>query len=322
MTGKGKVYFLDTTHPFLAEELKRQGYSVMPLYEGSYLQVCKAISDAVGLVIRSRIKVDRGLIDSAPALRFIARVGSGMENIDESWATTRGIICLNAPEGNRDSVGEHALGLLLAVMNHLVRGDREVKNGIWRREANRGREIGGKTVAIIGYGNTGSAFARKLSGLGVRVIAFDKYRAGYGDAFVEEVQMDEVFRETDILSFHVPLTDETRYLLNRSYIQSFVKPFWLINTSRGPVVETSALVEALEGGKILGAGLDVLEYEKSSLEGLSFEEFPDSFRALAHRDDVVLSPHVAGWTDESLFRLAVVLGEKIGGMDGELKVKS
>lgn len=308
---RGKVCFLDTTHSLLIHALADAGFEPVPCYDSPLAEVLEKVKDAVGLVIRSRFPVDRRMMDAAPRLQFIARVGSGMENIDHEYAHSRGIHCLNAPEGNRDAVGEHALGLLLAVMNHIVSGDAEVRQGLWRREANRGHEIGGKTVAIIGYGNTGGAFARKLRGFGASVIAYDKYREDYSDEWARQAGMEEVFQSADILSLHVPLTDETYHLVNKEWIARFSRPFWLINTSRGTVVNTHALVNALDSGDILGAGLDVLEYEKRSLEGLSFEAFPEDFRKLAGMPQVVLSPHVAGWTVESNRRLAEVLLAKI-----------
>ncbi len=312
---KGVVCFLDTTHPFLPEALQGMGYETVFCFRGGLDQISGQLRRATGLVVRSRLPIDCALLERAPFLRFVARVGSGLENIDLEAAGARGIQCLNAPEGNRDAVGEHALGLLLAVMNHLARGNDEVRRGLWKREANRGHEIGGKTVAIIGYGNTGGAFTQRLQGFGARVIAYDKYRNGFGSTLVEEAPMEEVFRTADILSLHVPLTEETRSLVDREYIRHFHRPFWLINTSRGPVVSSEALAWALDEGRILGAGLDVLEYEKRSLEGLSFEDFPEAFRNLIARDNVIFSPHVAGWTDESLLRLAQVLAAKIKALD-------
>lgn len=311
LMSRGKVVFLDTTHAHLQTTLKESGFDVKLCFDFPLEEALLQLREAVGIVIRSRFPVDKRMMDAAPRLQFIARVGSGMENIDHEYALSRGIHCLNAPEGNRDAVGEHALGLLLSVMNHIVRGDLEVRQGLWRREANRGREIGDKTVAIIGYGNTGGAFARRLTGFGARVIAYDKYRKDYTDQWVTEAGMDEVHRTADIVSLHVPLTDETHHLVSEAWIGRFAKPFWLINTSRGPVVKTSALLDALDTGRIWGAGLDVLEYEKRSLEGLSFDAFPEDFRRLANSPQVVLSPHVAGWTVESNLRLSEVLAEKI-----------
>lgn len=277
----------------------------------SYQEVCRVIHEFDGLVIRSRVPIDKNMIDLGLRLRFIARVGAGMENIDHLYAQSKGIICLNAPEGNRDAVGEHALGMLLALMNHMLKSDREVRGALWRRESNRGHEIMGKTVGIIGYGNTGGAFARRLQGFSARVIAYDKYKAGYGNGLVQECGMEEIYREADIVSLHIPLTEETDYLVNKKFLERFQKPIYLINTSRGRNVCTADLVQALQSGKVLGAALDVLEYERSSLEALESSEIPLALSYLYQSDQVILTPHVAGWTHESLYKLARVLLEKI-----------
>jgi D-3-phosphoglycerate dehydrogenase len=311
MDKKGIIFFLDTAHPLLEMGLQEAGYQCIQAYHTPYEQLLLQLGEVEGLIVRSRIPVDARLMDAAPRLRFIGRLGSGMENIDADYAKQKHIHCLNAPEGNRDAVGEHALGLLLSIMNHLKQGDREVRDGLWRREANRGSEIKGKTISIIGYGNTGSAFAQRLRGFEARVLAYDKYKSGFSDAFVQEAQMDQVFEESDILSLHVPLTDETHYLVNRDYLARFRKPLWLLNTSRGPVVQTRALLEALDAGKLQAAGLDVLEFEKKSLEGLDASAYPEDFKSLIQSEKVLLSPHVAGWTYESLEKLASVLLQKI-----------
>ena len=234
-----------------------------------------------------------------------------MEGIDVDYATRAGIKCFNAPEGNRNAVGEHAVGMLLALMNKMIRADDEVRNGIWKREENRGFELEGKTVGLIGYGNTGGAFARKLAGFDCSVLAYDKYKSGFSDEYVKEAGMDEIFSRSDVLSLHVPLTEETHYLVNTEYLQKFDKDIWLINTSRGKVVNTAELVNALDSGKILGAALDVLEYESLSFEGLQNNELPEPYRVLAASDKVILSPHVAGWTFESKVKLAETIVGKI-----------
>ncbi|MBP7849757.1 MAG: hypothetical protein KA053_05735 [Lentimicrobiaceae bacterium] len=306
-----KVLFLDTTHPMLPVSLEQHGFICDHLLQSPREEVAERIHEYEGIVIRSRIPIDAQLLERARSLRFIARVGAGMENIDHPYALSRGIVCLNAPEGNRDAVGEHAVGMLLALMNHLIRCDQEVRQGLWKREPNRGTELMGKTVALIGYGNTGSAFARKLSGFDVRTIAFDKYKKGYSDSYVRESDMNEVFREADILSLHIPLTTETDHLVNADYLSRFSKPIMLINTSRGRNVCTADLVDALESGKVSGAALDVLEYERSSLEALQPGTFPAPLRALVESPHVILSPHVAGWTHESLVKLASILVGKI-----------
>lgn len=308
---EASVLFLDTAHPWLEEELTRQGFSCSHFPGNNRAEILKVIPDFDGIIIRSKIKLDREALENAPKLRFIGRVGAGMENIDQAFAESMGVVCLNAPEGNRDAVGEHAIGMLLSLINHLCRVNLEVRNGIWIREGNRGAEIQGKTIAIIGYGNTGNAFAEKLSGFGANVIAYDKYKTGYSELYVKEVQMDEVFRQADILSLHVPLTDETRGLVNADYLARFSKPIYLINTSRGQCVDTAALMDAIDKGKVLGAALDVLEYEKLSFENLDGANLPEPFKRLINSDKVILSPHIAGWTHESNFKMARILAEKI-----------
>jgi D-3-phosphoglycerate dehydrogenase len=308
---KASVLFLDTAHPFLEEELTRQGFLCSHFPGNNRAEILKVISDFEGIIIRSKIKLDREALEKASGLRFIGRVGAGMENIDQAYAESKGIICLNAPEGNRDAVGEHAVGMLLSLLNHLCRVNQEVRNGIWIREGNRGTEIQGKTIAIIGYGNMGSAFAEKLKGFGANVIAYDKYKTDYSELYVKEVQMDAVFHQADILSLHVPLTDETRNLVNREYLNRFSKPIYLINTARGQCVDTEALMDAIDSDKVTGAALDVLEYEKLSFENLDAANLPEPFKRLISSDKVILSPHIAGWTHESNYKMAQVLVEKI-----------
>ena len=305
------VLFIDTAHPFLEEELTGKGFVCHQAPGTDREEILLQMETVEGIIIRSKIKIDRDAIDRASKLRFIARVGAGMENIDQAYAESKGIVCLNAPEGNRDAVGEHAIGMLLSLFNHLCRVNAEVRKGIWIREGNRGTEIQGKTIAIIGYGNMGSAFAEKLSGFGANVIAYDKYKTGFSELYVKEVQMEEVFSDADIVSLHVPLTDETRQMVNQSYLEKFSKPVYLLNTARGQCVDTAALMDAIDTGKVLGAALDVLEYEKFSFENLDSESLPESFRRLIRSDKVILSPHIAGWTHESHFKMAQILVEKI-----------
>jgi len=306
-----RVLFVDDTHPILKEELEAMGYECDD-FKGSNAGECRQIIGGYfGAVIRSKITFNSEMLDAATQLRFIARVGAGMESIDVEYANSKGIVCFNSPEGNRDAVAEHALGMLLSLLNNLNRADAEVRKGIWRREANRGIEIKGKTIGIIGYGNMGGAFAQRLKGFGCNVLAYDKYKTGFSDEFVTECDMETIFAETDILSLHVPLTAETRYLVNEEYIQNFHKNIWLINTSRGPVVNTASLVEALKSGKVSGAALDVLEYEKTSFEAMDAEAFPEPLKQLVSFENVILSPHIAGWTVESKYKLAKVLAEKI-----------
>lgn len=311
MDKAGKVLFLDSTHPCLQIELEGMGYQCIMAPEISRDELKKRLPSLTGIIVRSKLILDRELLGLGHNLRFIGRVGSGMENIDVDYARSKGIACLNSPEGNRQAVGEHAVGLLLALMNKICAADREVRNGVWKREANRGSELSDKTVGIIGYGNTGSAFARCLSGLGCHTMAYDKYKTRFGNDYVEEADMDEVFRRADILSLHVPLTEETDYLVTREYLSRFHKPIYFINTSRGRVVCTSDLVDALYEGKVLGAALDVLEYEDLTIDKLDKSALPAKFQNLTSLPNVVLTPHVAGWTAESKIKLARVLADKI-----------
>jgi D-3-phosphoglycerate dehydrogenase len=304
-----KVLFLDSAHAVIEQELKASGFECEH-WDGQ-TSILSLAADYCGFIVRSKIRIDREILQAATQLKFIGRVGAGLENIDVEYARKKGVKVFNSPEGNRDAVGEHALGMLLALVNNLLRADTEVRNGLWLREENRGTEIKGKTVGIIGYGHMGSAFAQRLKGFDCRIIAYDKYKKAFGNELVEEVDYDTIFRETDILSLHVPLTDETRMLVNSNYLQRFQKPLWLINTARGPVLDTNALLSAIENGKVKGAALDVLEFEKFSFEKLQFDELPEAFRNLAKSGKVILSPHVAGWTHESKYKLGKVLVDKI-----------
>jgi D-3-phosphoglycerate dehydrogenase len=305
-----RVLFIDKVHPLIREELTAMGCACDHL-TGETREELKAVAGSYdGIVIRSRISIDRDFLEKAGSLKFIARVGAGMENIDVDAASGRGIHCLNSPEGNRDAVGEHALGMLLALMNNLFRADRQVRHDLWHREENRGTEIKGKTVGIIGYGNMGSAFAQRLKGFEANVISYDKYRQGYSDGNTREVTMEEIYEQSDILSLHVPLTGETTWMVDGSYLARFRKNIRLINTSRGKVVRTNDLVKSMVAGRVLGVALDVLEYEDTSFETLA-GEFPADLSYLAASDHAILTPHIAGWTHESNVRLAEVLVEKI-----------
>lgn len=303
-----KVLFIDSAHPSLTLLLQELGFTCDYFPEYKRDDYLKIASQYMGVVIRSKIKIDAEFLSSATRLRFIARVGAGMENIDIQAADKHQVVCLNAPEGNRDAVAEQAVGMILTLFNRLLIADAEVRKGIWLREQNRGVELGGKTVGIIGFGNTGSSFARKLQGFEVRILAYDKYKTGFGNSFVKEATMDEIYQQADILSFHVPLTEETNYLFDKKMITKFAKPFYLINTSRGKVVKTSDLIHALDQQRVIGACLDVLEYE-----GLSFEAIQQSpdFSRLTSMSNVVLTPHIAGWTHQSNVKMANVLVEKI-----------
>lgn len=308
---KGKILFIDTTHPFLPDMLENQGFQCDYFPGYGYSQFKEIIHNYKGIVLRSGIRLDKEILEKATSARFLARVGAGMENIDQTYAESVGIRCINAPEGNRDAVGEQAIGMLLLLFNNLNKADREVRSGIWKREENRGYELGGRTVGIIGYGNTGSAFAKKLKGFDVQVLAYDKYKKGFTDGFVKESKLDELFEKSDVVSLHVPLTDETTYMANHQFINKFNNNIYLINTSRGKVVKTSDLVRNIASGKVLGACLDVLEYEGFTFENLESEHLPEALSRLIKMDNVVLSPHIAGWTQESNLKMAEIIFEKI-----------
>lgn len=306
-----KVLFLDRVHPLLREGLLKAGWEVFDDFYSDHQTLCSNLIGVDGLVIRSRVPIDAVLLSSARDLKFIARAGSGMENIDVEKAAALGIKLINAPEGNRDAVAEHAMGLLLTLMARIALADAEVRKGIWKREENRGAELMGRTVGLIGYGNTGMAFARRLSGFGVLTYAYDKYKQAYADEFAVGVNMEALFAEAEVLSLHVPLTPETRHLVNDSFIDRMQNPFYLINTSRGPVVDTAAVVRGLESGKIIGACLDVLEYERSSFMGLAANEQPEALRYLINSPKAILTPHIAGWTHEAEVKMASLLLERI-----------
>lgn len=306
-----KILFIDSNHPVLHETLEKSGFQCDLNYNWTKDEIEKNIHLYDGIVIRSKIKITKELIDQAIRLKFIARAGAGMENIDVTYAESKGIKCLHAPEGNRDAVAEQALGMLLSLFNNLCRANKEVREGKWIREGNRGVELMGKTLGIIGYGNMGSAFAQRLSGFGVKVIAYDKYKKNYGTDFVKEVSLEELFKETDVLSLHIPLTEETNYIVNDTFLQQFKKNIYLINTARGKCINTNDLVKNIETGKVQGACLDVLEYEAVSFENLDSTQLPESFQYLIKSDKVILSPHIAGWTHESNEKIAKVLAEKI-----------
>ncbi len=306
-----QVVFLDTVHPVLWDRLAANQFSCVDGSSWTIEEAKNKIADATGIVIRSRFRMDEPFLSIAQSLKFIARSGAGMENIDEDYCQSRDIALFNAPEGNRNAVGEHALGMLLALFNRLNIADLEVRAGKWDREGNRGIELDGKTVGIIGLGNNGSAFAKKLRGFDVRVIAYDKYKENYGTEFVEAVSLNDIQREADVISLHIPQTEETLNLVDEQFIESCHKPIHLINLARGRIVQTQSLVNGLKSGKILGACLDVLEYEKSSFENFFEQEIPEAFAYLLNSEKVLLSPHVGGWTHESYFKLSNVLADKI-----------
>ncbi|MBK5213154.1 MAG: 2-hydroxyacid dehydrogenase [Flavobacteriaceae bacterium] len=306
-----KILHLDSNHPLLLKMLKEAGFSNEENYKASKSEIETIISEYDGIVIRSRFNIDKQFLDAAKNLKFIARVGAGLESIDAEYAEKLHIKLIAAPEGNRNAVGEHTLGMLLSLFNNLNKADREVKNGLWNREANRGIELDGKTVGIIGYGNMGKAFAKKLRGFDCEVICFD-IKENVGDENATQVSLKELQQKADVLSLHTPWTPLTDKMVNTGFINSFSKPFWLINTARGKSVVTAHLVSAIQSGKILGAGLDVLEFEKLSFETLfDSDNLPNSLKELFAMDNVILSPHVAGWTVESKEKLVKVIAEKI-----------
>jgi D-3-phosphoglycerate dehydrogenase len=303
---KKNILIVDDIHPVFIEQAETLGYTCdyKPLIKAS--EALEIIGDYAGLVIRSKFNVDRSVIDAATRLRFVCRAGAGMDNIDEAYAAEKNIKLINAPEGNMDAVGEHAVGLLLSLMNNFRTADAEIRTGSWLREANRGYELKGKTVGIIGYGFMGSSFAKKLSGFGVDVIAYDKYKTGFSDRYAREVSMEEIVKHSDVLSLHVPLTAETDGLVNDEYLFHFKKPIFFINTSRGKTAKVSAVLNAIKQGKIIGAGLDVLEVEKfpALTEQGWYEELRQSGK-------VILTPHVAGWTFDSYRRISEVMAAKL-----------
>ena len=306
-----RVLHLDSNHPLLIEQFEKLGYTNVEDYTSEKSEVEKTIHEYDGLIIRSRLPIDKQFLDKAVNLKFIGRVGAGLENIDVVYAKQKGIFLAAAPEGNRNAVGEHALGMLLSLMNKLNKANSEVKNGRWDREGNRGEELEGKVVGIIGYGNTGKSFASKLRGFDIEVICYDII-GGVGDDNARQVGMMEIFQRTDVLSLHVPQTSETLGMVNKEYIQTFEKDIWILNTARGKCIKTDDLVWALKEGKVKGAGLDVLEYEKSSFEDLFHEaQMPAAFEYLIKAENVVLSPHVAGWSKESKVKLAQTIVNKI-----------
>lgn len=306
-----RVAFIDSVHPALQQELEAAGLQCDMLYTLTNEDIVSKLPGYDGAIIRSKFRIDKAIIDKAVKLQFIARAGAGMENIDVEYAEGKGIRCLHAPEGNRDAVGEHALGMLLMLFNNLARADRQVREGKWIREGNRGIELMGKTVGIIGYGNMGSAFAQRLKGLGVKVIAYDKYKTGFSDEHVTEVTPQQLCEETDVLSLHIPLTEETRFMVNDSFINKFKKNIYIINTARGKVLKTDDLVKNMRSGKVPGACLDVLEYEAVSFENIGSSKLPEAFHYLIQSDKAVLSPHIAGWTHESNEKIAKALARKI-----------
>ncbi|WP_034893398.1 2-hydroxyacid dehydrogenase [Gillisia sp. Hel_I_29] len=306
-----RILHADSNHPLMIEMLEKAEHENIEAYTWSKEEILEKQHLFDGIIIRSRFKIEKDFIDAAPNLKFIARVGAGLESIDVPYAESKGIALFSAPEGNSNAVGEHALGMLLSLFNKLNKADREVRKGFWHREDNRGIELDGRTVGIIGYGNMGKAFAKKLRGFDVEVLCYD-IKANVGDENASQVPLDEFLQKVEVVSLHTPWTPQTDKMINSDFINKFKKPFWLLNTARGNSVVTADLVHAIIEGKILGAGLDVLEFEKSSFENLFVDEnLPESLRELMFFENVLLSPHVAGWTVESHRKLATTIVDKI-----------
>lgn len=312
-----RILHLDSNHTLLINQLNDLGFTNDEDYTSTKDEIEAKIHLYDGFIIRSRFKIDKPFLNKATNLKFIGRVGAGLENIDCTYAASKNIELIAAPEGNRNAVGEHSLGMLLSLFNKLKKADKEVRNGKWLREENRGIELDGRTVGLIGYGNMGKSFAKKLRGFDVEVLCYD-IKPNVGNENCKQVSLSELQEKADVLSLHTPQTELTKQMVNSTFINKFKKPFWLINTARGTSVVTKDLVNALKSGKILGVGLDVLEYEKSSFENLfqknvtsNTVEMPEAFRYLISAENVILSPHVAGWTIESKEKLAQTIVDKI-----------
>lgn len=305
---RGKVLITDDIHPVLAEKLSAHGYQCETHSSIAHEEILNRIAEFDGIVINTGTTIDRPVIDRGKKLKFIARAGSGMEIIDVAYAQSKKIICLNSPEGNRDAVAEQVIGMMLGLLHHFPRADRQLRNHQWTREYNRGTEMMGKTIGIIGFGNTGSSVAKKLKGFDVKILAYDKYKHGFGSEDVEEVDLNEIFESADIVTFHIPHNPETHFMINESFIDSFTKPIMLINCARGKILKTDDLVDALKRKKIIAAALDVFENEnKTEMESGSVEWYEE----LIAMDNVILTPHIAGWSHESKRRVAEILADKI-----------
>jgi D-3-phosphoglycerate dehydrogenase len=303
---KGKILIVDDLHPVFKERATAQGFDVDDFPNITRQETLDISANYTGIAVRTKFRIDEALLKAAPNLKFVARAGAGLDNIDEAYAAAHNIHLMNAPEGNCDAVGEHAIGMLLSLANNFRQADMQIRQGTWDREGNRGWELKGKTVGIIGYGFMGSSFARKLSGFGVKVIAYDKYKTGFSDAYATEVSMEEIVKHSDVLSLHIPLTAETRQMVDDEYFFHFKKPIFFISTARGEVTNTQAVLNAIASGKIMGAALDVLEVEK-------FPKLAEQawYPALVNSGKVLLTPHIAGWTFDSYRKISEVLADKL-----------
>ena len=307
-----KILHVDINHPLIIEQFSELGFQNDEDYSSTKEQIEAKIEDYDGLIIRSRFSIDAAFLDKAKNLKFIGRLGAGLENIDTQHAKSLGIFLAAAPEGNRNAVGEHALGMLLSLFNNLNTADKEVRSGKWDREGNRGIELEGKVVGIIGYGNMGKAFAKKLKGFDVEEVICYDIQGGVENENARQVGILEFQNRVDVISLHVPQTELTIGMVDSEFLEKFNNPIWIINTARGKCIITADLVDALKSGKVLGAGLDVLEYEKASFENMFTDDnLPEAFQYLIKSDQVILSPHVAGWTVESKIKLAQTVVDKI-----------
>jgi len=306
-----KILCIDSNHEILHETLINAGFQCDLFWNKSKEELIQLLPNYDGAVIRSKFKFTKDILDLATSLKCIGRVGAGMENIDLNYAKSKGIICLSAPEGNRDAVGEHTLGMLLMLLNNLKRADAEVRKGIWKRAENRGYEIKEKTVAVIGYGNMGSEFAKRLQGFGCTILAHDTVKTNFGNEFVTESSLQKIYDEADIISIHLPLTTETDYYINDAFLSSFKKNIYVINTARGKCLNTADLVKHMKSGKVLGACLDVLEYESTSFENIDITDLPEPMQYILKSEQVILTPHIAGWTHESNYKMSEIIAKKM-----------
>jgi len=306
-----RILIIDEVHQSMMDIFNSSHITYDYLPDLDRIQALAIIGKYQGVILRSKILADKEFIDTGTQLKVIGRTGAGMETIDIPYAQSKAIACINSPEGNRDAVGEQAIGMLLSLMNNLNKANTEVRNRIWNREGNRGIELNGRTVGIIGYGNMGGAFAKKLSGFDVTVIAYDKYKSNYGNQYAKEVALETIFETADIISLHVPQTEETISMVNDAFLSKCKKPVIIINTARGKVVKTDDLVKHMKNGTVIGAALDVLEYESFNFQDFLTENMPDAFNYLAQSSNVILTPHIAGWTVESKRKLSSVLAQKI-----------